>query len=420
MKFSSLNTSDFTDSTIFLDIDGTIVGDGQAAPSEEVVELIKELAKDNDVYICSNGAFARTEELARSLGVSSLPKMRKPFSHRVVTSLEKRDRTVVIGDKYITDGLFAARLGADFVRVERIVLGHERRHTKAINSIDDMFWAIRPYVQIVRPTQWVKNLLVFAPLFFARELFNLHAVSVALLTGIAFSSAASAVYVFNDICDVQRDRAHPKKRHRPLASGALSITKAKWLWVLLFIFTLYILSRVPVVMPVILLYVVVNTVYSVWLKHVAVVDILLVASFYLMRLIAGGEATATTLSPWIILCVFFGALFVILGKRRAEFKREERRKVLDNYSREALDFMLVASAVLTLSSYTLYTVIGHPLPYLLYTTVFVVLAFFRTLNHMYTNPESAESPERMLFTDPWIFGTFILWGLSAFCIFYIG
>lgn len=150
-----------------------------------------------------------------------------------------------------------------------------------------------------------------------------------------------------------------------------------------------------------------------------VVDIACVSAFYLLRIVAGGVAAAVSLSPWIMLCAMFGALFVIIGKRRAEAHRAQRRAVLEEYSSSALDFMLVASASLAIMAYGIYSVIGHTSPYLVYSTAFVAFALFRMLNRMYTHPEDAESPELLVFQDGWILGAFLAWALCTFLIFYV-
>jgi decaprenyl-phosphate phosphoribosyltransferase len=416
MYFKDIDTSSLATTTIFLDVDGTLVADKGTDSDPISVEKIHELARISDLYLCSNGNASRTAHMAKQLGVRALPRLRKPFPHSAAHSIARGKRIVVIGDKFLTDGLFALCIGATFIKVDRIRSFDDGALTRAAYTIDWIAWNVILYMRLIRPQQWVKNLLVFAPLFFAQALFTPLALTASVATFIAFSLAASSVYIVNDI---ERDRLHPHKRSRPFASGELSILSGKILFFTLVLLEAILLLAVPALVPILLLYVILNIAYSTRLKHVVVIDILLVASFYLMRVIAGGVATGIKLSPWIILCVFFGALFVIIGKRRAEYHYDNRRVVLEDYSSQALDFMLVASAVLAIMSYGLYTIIGHNSPYLLYTTFFVTLAFFRTLNRMYTHPESAETPEKMLFKDPWIFASFLLWGVSVFVLFYL-
>jgi 4-hydroxybenzoate polyprenyltransferase len=171
--------------------------------------------------------------------------------------------------------------------------------------------------------------------------------------------------------------------------------------------------------PIALIYVGLNAMYSFRLKHIAVVDIVLVAMFYLLRVIAGGVATGLPLSPWIILCVLFGSLFIIVGKRRAESNQVSKRVVLDSYSPQALDAMLNVTAGLAIISYGLYSILGHNSPYLVYSSIFVAFVFFRMLNHIYLRPHDAESPELLVFKDRWILGSFAAWVVYVFWIFYL-
>lgn len=421
MKITDPAIAGLRGKTIFLDIDGTLTHAGGAAIAPEVEALVRSLQAHNDVHLLSNRKTpGRVSSLADALGIRGIDTAhRKPDPRTVAGVVRTYPEAVVIGDKVLTDGLLAFFIGATYLRVSRIVHPDESSFDRALNAADDLAAFGWFGLALMRPLQWVKNLLVFAPLFFAQALFWPGAFAASLMAFIGFSLAASAVYIVNDLCDIERDRLHPKKRGRPLASGMLSMPGALLLLVVVSFLEAAVLYAVPALIPILITYVILNVAYSMRLKHIAVLDILLVASFYLMRVIAGGVATAIPLSPWIILCVFFAALFVIVGKRRAEQHQESRRAVLDAYSGQALDFMLVAAATLSVISYGVYTIIGHDSPYLLYTTFFVVLAFFRTLNRIYTHPENAEAPETMLFKDPWIFASFALWALSVFAVFYL-
>lgn len=280
------------------------------------------------------------------------------------------------------------------------------------------FREISPYIRLMRPWQWVKNLLVFAPLFFAVEVFHLEPLTKSLLAFTAFCLVSSLIYVVNDIYDRDQDKLHPTKKNRPIASGETSVQNATVLMGILAIFGGIVLWFVPNIIFLIILYVVLNVLYSLWFKHTAVLDVIFVSIFYIIRLVVGGIAAAIYVSPWIILCVLFGSLFVIVGKRRAEFYRESKRKVLNFYSVTSLDFMLGSSATLAIISYGIWTVIGHNLPNLVYSVIFVIFALFKLLNNIYMHPEDAESPELMVFKDRYILFSFILWALYVFVIFY--
>ncbi|OHA87579.1 MAG: hypothetical protein A3A96_01090 [Candidatus Zambryskibacteria bacterium RIFCSPLOWO2_01_FULL_39_39] len=285
--------------------------------------------------------------------------------------------------------------------------------------LDDIVWAVLPYIRLVRPWQWIKNLLVFAPVFFAVGVLNSSLFSRTLLVFITFCLASSLVYTFNDILDYKQDSLHPKKKNRPIASAEISKKNAILLIFFLAIGIFYLVMLVPSIILPILLYVVINIFYSFKLKHIAVLDIILISLFYILRIIAGGLATEIYVSPWIVVCVFFGSLFVILGKRRAEHTKENRRLVLNDYSSEALNFMLGISASLAIIAYGIWSVTEHNSPYLVYSTIFVVFAIFRILNHIYTNPHEAESPEILVFKDRLILGSFLSWGVYIFWLFYL-
>lgn len=418
MRFTDLDTSTITDATVLLDIDGTLVEDAGHELSPEAAALLGKLSTHNEVYLASNGPTERTKKLAERFGTKFLPQLSKPRVHASLRALSRKPRTVVIGDKFLTDGLMALQIGAEFILVESMRHVEDARHIRASYSLD--WFAVKTFslVSLMRPHHWVKNLLVFAPVFFAGGLFNPALLTASVVAFIAFSLVASSVYVLNDLADVEQDRTHPRKKRRPIASGRVSRTEGGVLSVALLLCAASVVSLVPALTGVLLVYLATNILYTLYLKHIAVLDIILVASFYLMRVVAGGEATALPLSPWIILCAFFVALFVIIGKRRAEFDRASRRKVLEQYTRASLDLMLAASAGLALISYGLYTVIGHPTEYLIYSTVFVAVALFRVMNRIYSDPDRAESPERLLFTDLVILGSFVCWLAFIFITFY--
>jgi len=418
MRFSKL-VHDLHDATVFLDVDGTLVNDKLDTADPETLEKLAALARDNDVYLASNGPESRTRAMAEAAGVTPLPKLRKPLPHEAIRSIERRDRVVVIGDKFLTDGLFALAIGAEFVKVARLQGASDRLGARLAYLLDDVVWAIAPFIALARPHQWLKNTLVFAPLFFAGALFVPGAILASVAAFFAFSFAASAVYALNDVFDVEQDRKHPKKRRRPIAAGLISLPGA-YVSIGILLGTVFVITLLyPAIAPVIILYVLLNGVYSARLKHVAVVDILCVASFYIMRIVTGGLATGIPLSSWLILCAFFAALFLIVGKRIAEYHHDAKRKVLEEYSREALNFMLAGSAALAIMTYGIYSAIGHDAPLLVYSTVFVVLALFRIMNRLYTHPHQAETPEKLLFKDPWVFVSFLLWGLYLFWVFYL-
>lgn len=402
--------------TIVLDIDGTLLPDKSNHVPPELITYIHTLKHAHDVYVCSNGEKERTERIAQKLDLPALL-VHKPYG-RMLSSWKPTGGVVVVGDKYLTDGLFAQKLSARFIKVDHVVSFTDSWKITLSYVFDDVVWFIKLALKLMRPFQWVKNMLVYAPLFFASEVLSMKLVEVTVAC-IIFSLSASLVYVFNDIRDSAKDALHPVKKYRPVASGEMSRVHAYILLSVLFGIVCTGLYVLPALAVPVFSYIALNALYSLWCKHVAVVDILLVASFYVIRVVVGGVVAQVPLSPWILLCVFFGALFIVIGKRRAEYAREDRREVLREYSEHALDYMFAVSAAASILTYTIYTIIGHPSSYLVYSVFFVVLALFRVLNRIYTHPNQAESPEVLVFKDPFVFGSFVLWGIYVFIIFYV-
>lgn len=417
-SFSDIDPNYFSGSAIIIDVDGTVVPDKTKEISSSFIDKIKKLSEKNTVYICSNGSSENAREFAKISSVNFLD-CRKPFKAGAESIVDKGGGKVVIGDKYITDGLFARNIGAEFIKVKHLRSVSDSIAIRASYVLDDVIYFLIPYLSLARPWQWVKNLLIFAPLFFAVEVFNATVLKTAFFAFLSFCFASSIVYVLNDILDYKADKLHPVKQKRPISSGRVS-KKSALIWMaILFLILVGFMYLIPSLWPVIFAYLVINVLYSYRLKHIAVLDILLVSCFYLMRIIAGGISAQVYISPWIIICVFFGAIFVVLGKRRSEYGRSSRRAVLDEYSVEALNFMLAISASLATITYGIWSVLEHNSPYLVYSAIFVVFSLFRIINHIYTNPDRAESPEILVFKDTYILWSFLLWLSYVFWIFYL-
>jgi decaprenyl-phosphate phosphoribosyltransferase len=426
--FLDLDEHALAHALVIIDVDGTITHDKGKKISHDIATKIRKIAAHADVYLFSNGLRDRTRVIAEDLGVHYLDSKHRKPSHRVIESLPVNGkRMVVIGDKVLTDQWFAVNIGAEFILVERMRGAADSRSIRAVNLFDDsvaavswIVFPILPYITLLRPKQWIKNVLVLAPVFFAAEALDSTLVQKALAAAAIFCVASSVVYVLNDIVDASHDRLHPRKRARPIASGIVPASHAWALFFVLFVLLIFLLAMLPIMFPVIAIYVLGNLLYTLFLKHIAIVDIAAVAFFYVLRVLAGGIATATYVSPWIILCALFGALFIIIGKRRAEFARETKRRVLDSYSKQALDALLVAAATLAITSYGLYSVLGTTKsPYAVYSTFFVFAAIFRLVNRMYAEDEDAEYPETLVFKDPWVLLVSVLWLGYMFILFYL-
>ncbi len=424
-KFTDLDIRVFKGKTVILDIDGTLVPDKGEILEDDVLRKLTEMSKESKVFLCSNGLTERSRKMAEMHGVLCIETPHFKPDFRVLKNTDLSGDVVVVGDKYITDGLLALWVGAQFIRVSRVQGAEDRFLTKIAYRIDTLsgFFVhpllhTRSYLKLLRPFQWIKNLLVLSPVFFAGAIFSPSIFAYALVATAVFCLVSSTTYIFNDISDVEQDRLHPTKKKRPIASGAVTLWEAKIMMGILGVIASIGIIFIPSILYVVLVYIFLNILYSATLKHVPVIDVLLVAVFYILRVLAGGFATNIYVSPWILLCVFFGSLFLIIGKRRGEYFYAERRKVLHRYSLTVLNWMLGISAFLSIVTYAIYSIVEHDSVYLVISSIFVVSAILRMLMRMYKNPIDAESPELLVFKDKIVFLSFVFWAAYIFYIFY--
>ncbi len=279
---------------------------------------------------------------------------------------------------------------------------------------------------ILRPRHWIKNLFVLAPAVFARELFHPESAILAFKAFAGFCLTASAVYIINDIRDVEADRAHAEKKNRPLASGKLTVTEALVTMTVVLLAAVLLVSRMdPRYVAMIAAYFVMNLAYSFKLKEVVLLDVFIIAAGFMLRVLAGAVAIQVAVSSWIVLCTLFIALFLGFAKRRGEIVstagNTSERKVLTLYRVEFLDQMLTIAAAGAVISYALYTVAPRTVEYfgtdkLIYTTVFVVYGIFRYL-YLIHYSSSTENPTNTVTTDKTILTVVLLW--IAACVFFI-
>jgi 4-hydroxybenzoate polyprenyltransferase len=241
--------------------------------------------------------------------------------------------------------------------------------------------------------------------------------------------AASAVYLVNDLADLEADRAHPVKRHRPLASGTLPVAVGRWAAVVLFVIAIPAGFALDVQFGMIMLaYLAQNLLYSFWLKHVPVIDVLVLASGYVLRVAAGvALITVERFSPWLYICTTLLALFLGLGKRRAEMVTlaegaNVHRRVLDGYTLPLLDQLNVIVSACTIMAYSLYTFSAENLPknhLMMLTIPFVIYGIFRYL--LLIQVENAGgAPDELFLSDRPLLLTFVLWASTAVAILYLG
>ena len=260
-------------------------------------------------------------------------------------------------------------------------------------------------IRLLRPRQWSKNLLVFAAAVFASQLFVARSAGLASLAFVAFCLASSSVYVINDLCDVERDRQHPKKRLRPIATGEISPGAAMRIAVALTLAALGIAVWVGWEFAVtIAVYIALVHFYSMVGKHIVILDTMLVAAGFVIRAVGGAIAIDVPSSSWFVLCTFFAALFLALAKRRAEMLTlddgaGEHRTVLGDYTESTLSTYTSAVIAATTISYALYVIDSSDTYRLLPLTVpFVLFAVFR-YEHLVETAGLGEQPEEIFLRD---------------------
>ncbi len=286
----------------------------------------------------------------------------------------------------------------------------------------------------LRPHQWIKNGLVFAGVIFAGALGNPEAIGRAVVGFIAFSLLSGAVYLFNDLKDAEADRLHPKKRNRPIASGALSPGLARaGLLVMIVLATALAVLLGPWFAMTAAAYLALNLAYTLGLKNVVLVDVLAIAIGFVLRAIAGVELLRPVLpevelSPWLLVCTFFLALFMACGKRRPELLHQdhattgERRKVLLSYSASFLDTLVTVCAASTIVAYAIYTIWPATVEKfhttgLLWTVPFVVYGVFRYLWLTRVGDEG-EDPSTTLTADKPLLVNVALWMTTVAAVLY--
>jgi 4-hydroxybenzoate polyprenyltransferase len=279
----------------------------------------------------------------------------------------------------------------------------------------------------LRPRQWVKNLFVFAGVIFSQQLFT-PLVWRAWAAFIIFCGLSGAVYLFNDVADADKDRLHPSKRLRPVASGALPVRAAVGCGALLLAGCLaaaYTLG--PTFGLVALSYAALLTAYSVWLKHLVILDVLTVAAGFVLRAVAGAVAVDVEISGWLLICTILIALFLALGKRRHEYRTLKggaaaHRPILAEYSEGFLDQMISVVTASTVTAFALYTMSPETVAkfhtrLLPLTLPFVLYGVFRYLYLLYRR-DLGGNPSDLLVTDRALLVDALLWMLATLAIIY--
>jgi 4-hydroxybenzoate polyprenyltransferase len=281
-------------------------------------------------------------------------------------------------------------------------------------------------VSSLRPKQWTKNAVVFAALVFDHQLFDTTKLATVIGAFICFCLASSAIYVVNDIHDIESDRLHPRKRLRPIAAGQISVARAWGFAVVLASVGVVggLLLR-PAFGGVVAVYVLLMLVYTFVLKHMVIVDVFTISAGFVLRAVGGAVVLAVPISPWLYVCTILLSLFIGFGKRRHELLLLEdgaglHRRNLSDYSAQLLDQFILIAAAATVMAYALYTFTSPSLPdshAMMLTIPFVLYAIFRYLFLVHRRDEGG-SPEQMLLSDAPLLVSIALWGLATIVILY--
>jgi 4-hydroxybenzoate polyprenyltransferase len=292
---------------------------------------------------------------------------------------------------------------------------------------------IKSILKLTRPWQWSKNAFVLMPLFFGGALQNVDALVYAVIAFFAYSFAASSIYCFNDIHDVEADRKHPVKCNRPIASGAISVALAYLLMAALIVLSCATMLLLPetnrwAVMGVVLSYYVLNLLYCGILKQYAILDVCIIAFGFVLRILAGGLASGVVLSKWIVLMTFLLTLFLSFAKRRDDVVRMEEtgeapRKNTIRYNLTFINQAITITASVTLVCYIMYTVSPEVLArsgaeYLYLTTIFVLLGLLRYIQLAVVDKKSGD-PTKILLKDHFTQLIVFAWGVAFFIILYV-
>jgi 4-hydroxybenzoate polyprenyltransferase len=284
-------------------------------------------------------------------------------------------------------------------------------------------------IKTMRPRQWVtKNIFIFAAIVFDKQLLSIDAFLRTLAGFVLFCLISSSVYIFNDLADIETDRQHPEKKNRPIPSGKLPVAAAWTAGILLAVMTLGIgYWLAPSFAYVIGLYLLINMAYSKWLKHVPIIDVMIISAGFVLRVGAGVTLIhVERFSPWLYVVMTLLSLFLGFGKRRAELAllaqdAGSHRKVLDGYTLPLLDQYIMIVSGTTIVAYSLYTFSAPNVPAnhsMMLTIPFVVYTIFRYL-YLIEVKHAGGAPEEILLSDRPFQIAMVLWGAAVLAIFYL-
>ena len=287
---------------------------------------------------------------------------------------------------------------------------------------------IKNYFKLFRITHWIKNFFVFIPLIFSKHLLDQNYFLQVVIGFFAFSLVSSLVYVFNDISDADADRKHPQKKLRPIASGVISQRQATAGMFLLILLVILITFHVNTSFILILVsYVIINILYTLYLKNIVIVDLACISMGFLLRVIGGALIINIYISSWLILTTLFISIFLAVMKRRSEIvlnAENETRKVLGEYNLSFIDQVSSISAACVIICYALYSVAERTVEYfhtenLVYSSIFVVFGIFRYM-YLVFKKSKGENPTEIMLTDVPMIANLVFYGVTVYFIIYLG
>ena len=290
---------------------------------------------------------------------------------------------------------------------------------------------MKKYLKLLRIKHYIKNLLICFPLIFSKEV-NLATISIVILGFISFSLSSSIIYIINDIMDVEKDRNHPTKKNRPIASGQISIKKAIIIAILLIIIvvgiTTYLSMNNKFISTYIIAYILINLGYSLGLKNKPLIDIAILASGFLIRVFYGGALINIEVSSWLYLTILSIAFYLGLGKRRNELiynqnadkKSSSTREVLKYYNKDFLDKNMYMCLAITIVFYSLWCKDMPSSKYMMWTIPIVMLICMKYSLNIESNQIGGGDPVEVLLKDKVLIGLVLLYGIVALSILYIG
>lgn len=289
---------------------------------------------------------------------------------------------------------------------------------------------LQEYIRLIRPHQWLKNLFVFLPLFFSGNMTNWGMLLPTIYAAMSFAFISSSIYCLNDIIDVETDKQHPEKRNRPIAKGSVSLQEAYTLMILMCLLAygvLFLLGLNGKSILVIFIYFVLNILYCVNLKQIPLVDIFIVSSGFVLRIILGGLVCNIELSQWIILMTFLLSLFLAISKRLDDIRIYNEKKILirkniSHYNVEYIQLTLSIIASVTIVCYIMYTVDVDVVSridnhYLYLSSLLVILGVLRFLQIAIVEKQCC-SPTKILMKDKFIQICIVTWGIFFLVLLY--